>query len=294
MAAGVALRAGRGGVFASERELGLAVIEGGAQPVSGRVAQRTILREAGCDVIRIGGGLIFLEVAGITSGAESFVNSARMALHTSRRRVLAGEREGGLRGVVERSPSPIRGGVAELAILRESSRGMVRIGGALVVLQVARIASGAEAFVDSARMALDATRRRVLPSERECGLGSVIEFRSGPIDRSVALRAILREASSGMVRIGGALVVLQVAGIASGGQRGVLAAGMALSASRGGVCAGQRKFGGAVIKGGRHPCRGGVAELAILRESGGSVIRIGGALKIFQMARSAGGRRGPL
>ncbi len=93
-----------------------------------------------------------------------------------------------------------------------------------------------------------------------------------------------------MVRIGSALVVLQVAGIASGGQSGVLAAGMALGASRGCVCASQRKLGGAVVKGGRHPCRGGVAELAILREAGGSMIRVGGALKVFQMAGGAGGR----
>lgn len=36
--AGVALRARRGSMFASERELGFAVIEGGTQPVCGRVA----------------------------------------------------------------------------------------------------------------------------------------------------------------------------------------------------------------------------------------------------------------
>lgn len=60
-------------------------------------------------------------------------------------------------------------------------------------------------------MALDASRGRVLARERERGLSSVIEFRSAPIDGGVALRAILREPGRGMIRIGGALIVLQVA-----------------------------------------------------------------------------------
>ena len=60
-------------------------------------------------------------------------------------------------------------------------------------------------------MALDASRGRVLASERERGLGGVVEFRPTPIDGGVALRAILREPGRGMVRIGSALIVLQVA-----------------------------------------------------------------------------------
>ena len=203
--------------------------------------------------------------------------------------MLAGQRERGLRSVIEGRSGPIRGGVAELAILRETGGDMVRIVGALVVLQVAGIAGGAQAFVDAARMALNASRGDVLAGQRERGLGGVIEFRAGPIDGGVALRAILREASGGVIRIGGALIVLQVAGIAGRGQRSVLAVGMALRARRGGMLAGERKLGGAVIEGGGHPCRGGVAQLAILRESGGDVIRIRGALIIFQVARVAGG-----
>lgn len=59
---------------------------------------------------------------------------------------------------------------------------------------------------------------------------------------------------------------------------------MALHARSSGMRAGERKLGCAVIKGRWHPCRGGVAQLAVLRESRGGVIRIGGALKIFQVA----------
>ena len=280
----MALRTGRGDMFSGEREFSFTVIEGGAQPVDGRMAQRTILRKPGGGVIRIGGALIVLQVARITSGAEPLVNSARMALHASGRRVLAGKRERGLRGVVEGGSSPIRGGVAELAILRKSSRRVIRIVRALVIGQVARIASRAEAFVDSARMALEASRRHMLAGQRERGLRGVIEFRSAPIDGGVALRAILRKPGSRMIRIGGALVVLQMTRIASHGQRGVLAAGMALHACSSDMRAGEWKLSRTVIKGGRHPRGSGVAQLAVLRESRGGVMRIGGALEIFQVA----------
>ena len=59
---------------------------------------------------------------------------------------------------------------------------------------------------------------------------------------------------------------------------------MALHARSSGMRAGEWELGGAVIKGGWHPCRGGVAQLAVLRESRSGVIGIGGALEIFQMA----------
>ena len=133
-------------------------------------------------------------------------------------------------------------------------------------------------------MALDATRRGVLTGERERGLRRVIEGSSGPIGGGVAELAVLREPGSRMVRIGGALVVLQVARIASCGQSGVLAAGVALCAGSGGVCASQRKLCRAVVKGGGHPCRCSVAELAILWESGGRVVGSGRSLKILQVA----------
>ena len=161
-------------------------------------------------MIRVGGALVVLQVARIASSAKAFVNSARMALDAGSRRVLSRQRESSLRRVVKGGSAPIGGGVAELAILRESSRRVIRIVGALVVSQVARIASRAEAFVNSARMTLDASRRRMLAGEWERGLRGVIEFRAAPIDGGVALRAILREPGRRMVRIGSALVVLQV------------------------------------------------------------------------------------
>ena len=109
-----------------------------------------------------------------------------MALDASRGRVLAGEREGGLGAVIERGSGPIRGRVAELAILRESSGGVIRIRSALVVVQVAGITGSAQALVNAARMALDACRGDVLAGQRESGLGGVIELSSRPIGGGVA------------------------------------------------------------------------------------------------------------
>ena len=109
-----------------------------------------------------------------------------MALDASRRDVLAGEREGRLGRVIEGGSGPIRGGVTELAVLRESGGDVIGIRGALIVVQVARIAGSAQALINAARMALDACRGDVLAGQRESGLGGVIELSSRPIGGGVA------------------------------------------------------------------------------------------------------------
>ena len=88
-------------------------------------------------MIRAFGGLILGEVAGIARDAESLVNTTRMALSASGAGVLSGQRERGLRCVIEACWGPRRRRVAELAILREAGGGMVWIAGRLIVLQVA-------------------------------------------------------------------------------------------------------------------------------------------------------------
>ena len=100
-------------------------------------------------VIRIGSGLVFLEVARITSSAQGGVLATCMALDASSGRVCASERElGG--AVVEGGRYPRRGVVAQRAILRESAGDMVRTLGGLKLAQVASATSGAEAFVYTA------------------------------------------------------------------------------------------------------------------------------------------------
>ena len=55
-------------------------------------------------------------------------------------------------------------------------------------------------------------------------------------------------------------------------------------ARRIGVRVGQREANGVVIESCRLPGNGSVARLAGLRETPGDVVRIGGALKVFQVA----------
>lgn len=129
-----------GGMRTSQRELRRAVVKRRGCPSRGGVAQSTILREAGCYVIGIGSALKILQVACIASGGQAFVDAAGVALHARDSGVQASKGERGLGVVIERGAGPISGGVAERAVLWESSRYMVRVRGPLIVLQVARVA----------------------------------------------------------------------------------------------------------------------------------------------------------
>jgi hypothetical protein len=175
------------------------------------VAKRAVLREPGRRVVRIVRALIIFQVAGITSRGEALINAASVALHAGNRDVRTGQRERGLRCVIERRTSPIRGRVTQRAILRESRGRMIRIVGALVIFQMAGIACRAQPFVNAAGMALCAGGRDVFAGQREGSLGRVIEDRAGPIRGGVAKRTILRKPRRGMRRIIGALVILHMA-----------------------------------------------------------------------------------
>ena len=101
-----------------------------------------------------------------------------MALRALQRNVCASQRE--TRGrVIESGIRPGRRAVAGFASLRHSSLHVVGIGGALVVLQVARDAGGVGQVVISIDVALRTLQRDVRACEREAGL-SVIEGRVCP------------------------------------------------------------------------------------------------------------------
>src|SRR5258708_30489362 len=92
-----------------------------------------------------------------------------------------------------------------------------------------------------------------------------------------------------MVRIGGALEILQVAAHAScicTGQA-VVAVYVTLRALHSGMCPRQREPGSRVIEARVVPVRRGMALLASRRESRLHVIGIGGAVEIFHVARTA-------
>ncbi len=112
-----------------------------------------------------------------------------------------------------------------------------------------------------------------------------------PIRRGVALVASLRESCRNVVRIRSALVILQMAlGTCAAGEL-VVVVDVALCAGERSVRASQRKARSRVIKGCRCPVCSAVARLAGLRESGGSVRRICGAVEIGEVATRASGIR---
>lgn len=87
----------------------------------------------------------------------------------------------------------------------------------------------------------------------------------------------------------GSLVVLQVARHAIGADIGVVAVGMALQARGGRVRSGEREPGQVVVEFGSGPGCGVVADGAIVRDSRGYVIGVGGLGKVGQMATGAVG-----
>ena len=133
--------------------------------------------------------------------------------------------------MIEGAVAPIRGGMALIAGLRESGRHVIGIGCALEILQVALHTGAAGQVVVVVHVTLCARDRCVCPGQCKTGSG-VIERRRRPVGRAMALLAGLRETRAHVVRVGGALEILQVAAHASRVRRRqvVVAVHMALHA----------------------------------------------------------------
>jgi hypothetical protein len=69
------------------------------------------------------------------------------------------------RSVVEGSTAPVRSSVTDLALLRKSGRGVIRIVGTLKILQVATDTRGDGQIVVPVRMALRALHADVCPRQ---------------------------------------------------------------------------------------------------------------------------------
>ncbi len=176
-----------------------------------------------------------------------------------------------------------------VAGLREVRGDVVRIGGALIVLEMATHAGFDGDVVVVVDVAVGALARRngVLPSQRKAG-GRVIELAIGPLHGVVALLARGWEASMGH-GAGGLVVIVLVATDASGDGDAVIVVGVAIRAlpRRYAVGTGERESGFRVIKLRGLPCRGVVASLTGLGESAGDVIWVRCVLKILQVAGHA-------
>ena len=115
----------------------------------------------------------------------------------------------------------------------------------------------------------------------------VIKGRSRPRRGVVAQPAGGGEGRRGVIWISSALIIRLVAGVAVRGRSRKLAVNVTTGAGHRGVRAGQREGCGVVVETRRSPGCRSVAHLALLREPGRGVIRIIGALEIFQMAGHA-------
>jgi hypothetical protein len=150
---------------------------------------------------------------------------------------------------------------------------------------VARLAYSAQSGILTARMARRADNAHVLTGEREACARVVIEGRSSPTSRGVALGAVLAKARPCMIRVAGSLVIRKMARGTLRAQRRVLIVCMALSARRGRVFSRQREARlRCVIERRGSPTRRCVAGGARLREPGRHVVWARRRLERFQMA----------
>ena len=97
------------------------------------------------------------------------------------------------------------------------------------------------------------------------------------------------EAQCCVIRICGALVILQVARYAGRASQRVVVVDVAIGTRPrwNGVHSSERESRAVVIERRIHPVGGVVTGFAGLREIRGGMVRIGGALEIFQVARNA-------
>ena len=166
---------------------------------------------------------------------------------------------------------------------------MVRVRGALVILQMAGHARRAVQGVVVIQMAVGALPRwhGVHPGQRKSG-GGVIKLGIGPQHGVVALLAGCWEASMRHWRSCVVVIGLMATDARRAGDAIVIVdVTIAALARRDGMRAGQRESGLRVIEGRRLPCRRVVARLAGLFKSARNVVRVRAVLKILQMTRYA-------
>ncbi len=121
---------------AGERELCLAMIERGALPCRRRMADRTIGRETCLSMIGVGRAVVIGLMASHASGRRTRELVVGVALRARQGGVDSGERKVRL-AVIECGALPARRCVTDRAVLWETRRHMVRVGGARKICHVA-------------------------------------------------------------------------------------------------------------------------------------------------------------
>ena len=203
------------GVETGQRELRRRiVVELHTLPLNRVMAERAVSRKASRHVVGIVGGLIEVgSVASVARQRRTGVLAVHVTGGTLYPDVRARERELGF-VVIERPAFPCGSGVADIAVLGEPGGHMVRVLGAVVVLEVAALARLDQPGELTADVAGVARQIHVGPGQRELGRGTVIELRALPLGGVVALGAVLLESGAQVVRSGGLVEVGHVAAFA--------------------------------------------------------------------------------
>lgn len=134
----------------------------------------------------------------------------------------------------------------------KSCLGVIGIGGVVVILHVTRGARATSQLVVPIYMALRARQSGVRSGESKTRAG-VIETGISPAHGAVANLTGLRYPRLHMVRISGALIILQMAGDTGCIGDVVIAVDVTLRAGRSGVRAGKRKPGVGMVETGVGP-----------------------------------------
>jgi len=163
---------------------------------------------------------------------------------------------------------------------------MVRIDRGIEVIQVAGNAGCALQGVVSVDVALRALQRIVSSGQWKARRG-MIESGARPGNCAMARVTGRGESCLHMVWVGGALVILHVAGRAHPAGQTVIPVHMTLRTLHGGMESCQREAGGGVVEAAVTPGSGVVALQARSRKSGLNVGRIIRALKIAQVTTYA-------
>ena len=188
--------------------------------------------------------------------------------------------------VIEGGSQPTRSSVASGTRRRKSRRHVIRIVRALVIHLVTAKAVGRHCSVVVVHVTTRTCDRRVLPRQRETCV-VVVEACGAPGRRTVAYVALLRKSGGNVAGIVRALEIIQMAAYARRICDVVVRIDVTLAALQTRVSARQRPASGCVIERCRIPVRGGMADLALLRETSRCVVGVVRALEVFQMAADA-------
>lgn len=287
LSARMALHTGHVGMGARQGEPRGVVVECGALPLSGSVANRAILRVPGLQMVGTAGRLIILDMAAVAIGGRRRERSAAgMAGDALQRGVSAGQRE--LGGVVIKCRAlPVGGRMTGVALGGKIRQRMIGIGGVLEIGEMTAPAGRGRTRELIVGVAGGTLQGDVCAGQRK-RRGVVIKRRALPAHKAMAKQAIVRKTRGDVVGTLGGVEVVDMAAIAIHRRSGVAAAHVALRALERGVRTYQREVReGRMIEFCALPAVEAMAARAVCRQIGSQVRRRRRLLIVGQVAAHA-------